>query len=319
MTVKKSRRIAGIAISFLIGVLTVTGNAFGATGGHPPVKPYVPNLQNIPAKIIFGKATTPSPLPAQSIGFYAAGCLAGGVELPATDPQSPPAWQVMRPSRNRAWGNPKLISFIERMARQAKTAGDWPGLLVGDISQPRGGPMLNGHASHQIGLDVDIWLTPMPDHILTTDERENMVAKLMVISHYDVDPRNWTDAQAKLLQRFARDPEVVRIFVHPPIKKALCAWAKGDRTWLAKIRPYYGHDWHFHVRVRCPPGSPSCDNQNEPSPKDGTGCGEELSSWLSPTFWSRHRQGPPTNIPFKPNPLPTLSSLPKACGAVLKN
>jgi murein endopeptidase len=33
------------------------------------------------------------------------------------------------------------------------------GLLIGDMSQPRDGPMLYGHSSHQIGLDVDI--TPM--------------------------------------------------------------------------------------------------------------------------------------------------------------
>ena len=36
------------------------------------------------------------------------------------------------------------------------------GFSVGDMSQPRGGPMVTGHSSHQIGLDVDIWLTPMP-------------------------------------------------------------------------------------------------------------------------------------------------------------
>ena len=54
--------------------------------------------------------------------------------------------------------------------------GVWPGFLVGDISQPRGGPMFTGHASHQIGLDADVWLTPMPDRTLSRAERESMPA-----------------------------------------------------------------------------------------------------------------------------------------------
>ena len=77
-----------------------------------------------------------------------------------------PTWQAMRLSRNRRWGHPTMIKLIEKLSRDAVADG-WPGLLIGDISQPRGGPMLTGHASHQIGLDADIWLTPMPDRRLT--------------------------------------------------------------------------------------------------------------------------------------------------------
>jgi penicillin-insensitive murein DD-endopeptidase len=76
----------------------------------------------------------------------------------------------MRLSRNRNWGNPQLVRFIERLAENAKKIG-WNGLLVGEMSQPRGGPMLSDHKS-QIGLDVDIWLTPMPDHVQSRQERE---------------------------------------------------------------------------------------------------------------------------------------------------
>src|SRR5579862_1298951 len=50
------------------------------------------------AKRRFGLAATASPGPAQAIGTYTKGCLAGGVALPADGPN----WQVMRPSRNRA-------------------------------------------------------------------------------------------------------------------------------------------------------------------------------------------------------------------------
>src|SRR6516165_2279694 len=55
----------------------------------------------------------------------------------------------------------ELIYFLEGLGTKVANAGTWRGLLVGDISQPRGGPMITGHDSHQVGLDADIWLTPM--------------------------------------------------------------------------------------------------------------------------------------------------------------
>ena len=127
-----------------------------------------PNDPALPAKEVFGRAMTPDEAQARSIGFYSRGCLAGAVALPV-DGES---WQVMRLSRNRAWGHPAMIAFLERFSRKAAHAGVWPGILVGDISQPRGGPMLTGHASHQIGLDADVWLTPMPDHRLDRRPRD---------------------------------------------------------------------------------------------------------------------------------------------------
>src|ERR1700737_1203365 len=131
----------------------------------PPVAK--PDDPKIPAKELFCRRTTPAPLEARTLGFYAKGCLAGAVALPI-DGQT---WQVMRVSRNRNWGPPNPVDFLHRLPARAARSG-WPGLLLGDMSQPRGGAMLNGHASHQIGLDADIWLTPMPDHELTREERE---------------------------------------------------------------------------------------------------------------------------------------------------
>ncbi|HEY1261378.1 MAG TPA: penicillin-insensitive murein endopeptidase, partial [Stellaceae bacterium] len=110
------------------------------------------------AQAVFGQERTAAPGPAEAIGAYGRGCLEGAVELPADGP----GWEVMRPSRDRAWGHPALIAFIERVAPSLPAEAGWSGLLIGDMSQPRGGPMLTGHASHQIGLDADIWLTPMP-------------------------------------------------------------------------------------------------------------------------------------------------------------
>ncbi len=115
--------------------------------------------------------------------------------------------------------------------------------------------MITGHSSHQIGLDVDIWLTPMPDRVLTTEERESMVAVSMLKDPFTVDPDKWTPLHTKLLKRAASFPEVDRIFVHPAIKKVLCEQAGEDRAWLAKVRPWWNHYYHFHVRVTLPAGS----------------------------------------------------------------
>ena len=149
----------------------------------------IPPAKLAPANDLFGSVPTPAPLAARSIGGYAKGCLAGGISLPINGPD----WQVMRLSRNRNWGTPQLIDYMERLASDAHAFDGWPGLLVGDLSQPRGGPMLTGHTSHQIGLDADIWLTPMPDRVLSPTEREEMTAVSMLKDPFNVDPNVFTD------------------------------------------------------------------------------------------------------------------------------
>jgi penicillin-insensitive murein endopeptidase len=259
-----------------------------------------------PAKRLFGAKPSPVPLAARSIGGYARGCLAGAVALPTDGP----TWQVMRLTRNRNWGNPYLIRFLEKLADKAPAAG-WNGLLVGDLSQPRGGPMASGHASHQIGLDADVWLTPMPTRTLSNGERENLSAVSMLAADtLSVDPKKFTAGQFNIIRLAARQPEVERIFVNRAIKKALCEQASGDRTWLAKVRPWWGHDFHFHVRLTCPADSPDCRPQ-DPPPK-GDGCGAELQSWYAP---------PPKPVkPVKPKPPApeiTLKDLPPACTQIV--
>src|SRR5690606_19921162 len=161
-----------------------------------------------------GAVPVPAPMEPRPIGSYARGCLAGGVALP-TDGEN---WQVMRLSRNRNWGHPVLVDYLQRLAAAAPRAG-WPGLLVGDLAQPRGGPMLTGHASHQIGLDADIWLLPMPDRRLSAREREETSAVSMLKpGTREIDPSVWTEARGRLIRLAASAPEVARIFVHPAIK-----------------------------------------------------------------------------------------------------
>jgi penicillin-insensitive murein DD-endopeptidase len=261
------------------------------------------------AKKAFGAVKAPAgQAPPQAIGQYDRGCVAGAQKLPMNGP----AWQVMRLSRNRFWGHPALLTYIKTLAAGAKSLDGWPGLLVGDMAQPIGGPLLGGHASHQIGLDADLWYSPMPGHVLTAAEREELAAvNLVDAQSLTVAKPAWTEAHAKLLHRAASYPEVARIFVHPAIKKALCETAGEDRAWLQKIRPWYKHDDHFHIRLNCPPGSPACVAQ-PPLPADD-GCGKELDEWFK-----RLRAVPkkPEKPPKPPKPVLVLD-LPQECQALL--
>jgi penicillin-insensitive murein endopeptidase len=266
-----------------------------------------PNSPKTPAKQLFARKVTPFPGPPRSIGGYADGCLAGATALPIDGP----TWQVMRLSRNRNWGHPNLIAFLEQLADNAKKIG-WNGLLIGDMSQPRGGPMINGHSSHQIGLDADIWFTPMPNHVQSREEREfSFPPDIVAKNQQDVDPEVWTHTRTDLIRTAAQDPAVTRIFVNAAIKKALCRESGPDRTWLAKVRPWYGHAEHFHIRIGCPADSPACKSQ--PPVPAGDGCGRELD------YWIKHPVLPPapSPIPEKPKPGITLARLPAACKEIV--
>ena len=260
-----------------------------------------------PAKELFARKPAPANLQARSIGFYTKGCLAGGVALPINGE----TWQVMRLSRNRNWGHPNLVRVLERLANKGPKVG-WRGLLVGDMAQARGGPMLTGHTSHQVGLDADIWLTPMPARELTRAEREQMSATNVVRpDRKDVDPEVWTPQHTAIIRAAAEDPQVERIIVNAAIKKALCRDAGKDRSWLNKVRPWWGHNYHFHIRIVCPKDSPQCKAQ-DPTPA-GDGCGKDLDYW----FQERILNPPPPKEPPKPKPPLTMADLPPACRQVL--
>ena len=116
------------------------------------------------ARSMFGAEKTGSPHRSASFGGYSKGCLSGAEQLSETGP----TWQSMRLSRNRNRAHPEMIDFVKRLSQKAAKEKGWGGLYVGDMSQPRGGPMTSGHRSHQIGLDADIWLQPMPAGRLTS-------------------------------------------------------------------------------------------------------------------------------------------------------
>jgi penicillin-insensitive murein endopeptidase len=268
-----------------------------------------PNDPKLPAKELFGRKVLPAAMPTRVLGFYAKGCIAGAQALPITGD----TWQVMRLSRNRNWAHPDMVALLERLSENAHKDAGWPGILVGDMSQPRGGPMSTGHASHQVGLDADIWLTPMPNRQLSRDEREEMSAVMMVRpDRLDIDPHVFTSGHLAVIRDAAREPKVQRIFVNAAIKKALCRDARGDRDWLSKVRPMYGHDFHFHIRMRCPADSSVCESQ--PEPADGEGCSEaDLAYWFKDSVL----HPPPPKVPPKPKPPITIAQLPAACRDVL--
>ncbi|WP_246752942.1 penicillin-insensitive murein endopeptidase [Sinorhizobium sp. BG8] len=263
-----------------------------------------------PAKELFGGMRLPAKMAPAPLGFYAKGCLAGGVAIPTDGP----TWQAMRLSRNRRWGHPQMVALIEQFSRDAREKIGWNGLLLGDISQPRGGPMLNGHASHQIGLDADIWLTQMPKRTFSYQEREDIQATSMLQKNkfLTVDPSIWTPEHARLIMLAASYPQVERVFVNPAIKKKLCDTWGGNRALLGKVRPIYGHDYHFHIRIKCPEGSTNCKSQA--AVPAGDGCDKSLAWWFTKEPWAKPK---PNAKPVKPRYL-TLADLPKACSVVLR-
>jgi penicillin-insensitive murein DD-endopeptidase len=266
--------------------------------------------QNSLASTLFSEKKLPSAGAPHPIGFYSAGCLAGGEPLALQAPH----WQVMRPSRNRYWGHPELIQFIERLADNVAKHTDWPGILIGDMAQPRGGPLPSGHASHQIGLDVDIWLHAMPPKPYTRGEADNVpMTGLVADDNKTLDPKLWQPAHAVLIKMAAKQQEVERVFVNPAIKKELCrAKTASDEDWMPKVRPWYGHDDHMHVRLKCPSDTPSCREQ-APIP-EGDGCDKSLDAWFSKGNLAIEERLK-TQAPSKRHVL--MRDLPFACTALL--
>ena len=188
----------------------------------------------------FATVKTPTRGPAHAIGGYSAGCIEGAIALPKRGA----GFKVVHPERKRMFGHPLLVGLIRDVGKKLAKLHLSP-LGVGDLAQPRGGPAPSGHASHQTGLDVDL----------------SFGARATI---------------ARLLELVASDPRVDRVFVNPAIKRDLCSQTHAD--WLHKIRPWWGHDDHFHVRLACPPDSPDCVAQ--PPVPPGDGC-DALQWWFS--------------------------------------
>ncbi len=262
------------------------------------------------AKSVFGAKTDGSGQAPAPYGSYAKGCVAGAAQLAETGP----TWQAMRLSRNRNWAHPDTVDFVEDLSRAAARQPGWNGIYVGDLSQPRGGPMLSGHRSHQIGLDADIWLRRADDLSLSASQRENISSVSMRRNKGAFVNENWTPAHHQIVRAAASDPRVARIFIFPGAKVQMCKDAKGDRSWLNKVRPWYGHHYHFHVRLACPKGARGCVNQTPPPAGDG--CADAQA-------WVNNILNPPPPDPNAPAPKPRrelrVADLPAQCATVLSS
>ena len=280
----------------------------------------LPAVAETKANKLFGAMSAPSQQPSAPVGSYAKGCAAGNVELP----ESGPTWQAMRLSRNRHYGQPVLVQFLEELSVAATKVG-WAGLYIGDMSQPRGGPMTSGHASHQIGLDADVWWLPPRRLDLSRTEREN-ISSIPVRSADQLSvTENWTPATRALLRAAALDKRVDRIFVAAAVKIEICKTATAaDKVWLQKVRPVAGHDTHFHIRLRCPKGAFTCETQ-APTVSElsngGNGCDDTLMYWVT-DYLNPPDPGDTPVEPEEPKRGPrdyTMADLPAQCADVLNS
>jgi len=260
------------------------------------------------AKQLFGHEATPSNQPPAPYGSYAKGCQAGAVQLP----ESGPRWQAMRLSRNRNWAQPGTVAFVERLSQAAVDAG-WAGLYVGDMSQPRGGPMLSGHASHQIGLDADIWMLPPTRLDLSANERENLSSISVVTNDKLSTNSNWSTAHHSVIMAALKDDAVARIFVSGAIKIRMCEDAStSERPYLRKLRPWWGHTYHFHVRLNCPKGARDCVEQAPPPAGDGC---DSVDWWVTDALLPPDPNAPPKVL----KPELVMADLPGQCQGVLRS
>jgi murein endopeptidase len=195
-------------------------------------------LQIAPPPPPVEKLPQPAPQPAgpsRAIGSPVNGRLVNGVLLGDTGPDWVTWDPILKRSPNRPWrryGTQELVDKIERVLRRYRRLNpDAPPVLVGDLSRPTGGVFDRrygglGHASHQNGLDVDIYY-PRKDRRLLAPARADQVDMRLAQS---------------LLDRFLVDG-VQFAFVGYKVR------LKGPRR---KVQAIPHHDDHLHVRIAAP-------------------------------------------------------------------
>ena len=281
--------------------------------GEPTVRPGTPAADLLRARALaFSRFRSPVRGPARVVGGTSNGCILGAQQLPA----SGPGFEVLHLERHRRHGHPDMVAFIKRLGLAAKKKKIAP-LLVGDLSQARGGPTPTGHRSHQSGLDADIGFTHpawVGKKKLTRKQREDLFPPPVIDLRTKTFTSAFTPATLKLVELAARDQAVDRIFVHPMVKERLCAASLSNETnryWLRVVRPWWGHHDHLHVRLRCPQESPDCVSQAPLPPGDGC---KELTWWLSGEAEKSKAPKPAPATPVEPAPPPPL---PAACQALI--
>ena len=307
---KRFCNISIIGVTLML--MACSGSSDTNIDGTEVVEPKASEIKGL-AKAAFGGMSFASSQEPAAFGSYAKGCLAGGEQLAETGA----TWQAIRLSRNRNWGHPEMVDMVKKLSRVAARQPGWNGLYVGDMSQSRGGPMLTGHRSHQIGLDADIWMLPAKNLNLSVKQREEISSISTRRSKGAYTNGSWTRAHYEIIKAAAKDKRTERIFVFPGAKVKMCADEKGNKAWLRKVRPWYGHHYHFHIRLACPKGARGCKNQNPPPAGDGC---EDAQKWVDDIL---NPPAPKPRDPNAPKPNPRreykVADLPQQCTSVLRS
>lgn len=213
-----------------------------APPAQAPVAPVSPApLRDAPATLApLPEATGPNPAArdaeavypkihwrqSRAIGLPHAGRLVGGVRLPVEGPDWVTWDPVLHRVPNRAsrlYGTDDLVRLVITVVEEYRRAHpDAPRVVIGDLSHRRGGA-INEHASHENGLDVDIYY-PRLDHRLAAPKHVRLVDRQLA---------------QDLADRFVRAGATV-VFV---------GYRTGLRGPAGVVVPYAGHDNHMHVRI----------------------------------------------------------------------
>jgi len=189
-------------------------------------------------------------LPCMSIGAASRGRLINGKHLPSNK-----GWITRSPYRQHA--TPELISELKRAINVVrKRHPDSCRLVTGDISFPRGGPMLP-HRSHQAGRDIDIGM-------FAKNNRQMTHFEIMTADNLDL-AKTWTLIAALLeggqieyimvdysIQALLYDYVKNRLRASDSYLEPIFQYPKGRTERTGIIRHYGGHRNHLHVRFFCP-------------------------------------------------------------------
>ncbi len=103
-----------------------------------------------------------------------------------------------------------------------------------------------------------------------------------------VDPSIWTPSHARLIMMGRAIRRSSGSFVNRAIKKKLCETGRATARRSGKVRPIYGHDYHFHIRIKCPEGSKGCKDQAVvPAVTAAT---KSLAWWFTDEPWAKPTQ-----------------------------
>ena len=197
----------------------------------------------------------------ESKGTPWGGRLAGAAQLP---PEGY-GYALFRPNNGRNYGTDDLVfGLIQVTADLRKADPDGPKLVIGDLSQKKGGS-ISGHVSHTNGRDADLvffWLdkdkNPIPSQGFAAFGANGVGTWEGRKILFDT-ARNWALVKGLLTNSYFGD-RVEMILVYQPLAAKLVQYAKSQGEDDALVKRAQGllvqdpkaapHNDHFHIRIR---------------------------------------------------------------------